>query len=107
MDAPFYKGQEVVAVMQMEFKGNIIIKKGADYVVEDIGQCGCGLWMVRVGVNLKSFIKMSRCMNCGMEDNEMQNAWLSAKGFAPKIYRSHFSFEDAINLVSKPEKIKL
>lgn len=107
MDAPFYIGQDVVAVVDLNVFGFFIIIKNADYKIQGLKQCSCGDWKVQVGASLEGSPFKTGCLHCRQIEDNVTNVWLSHKGFAPKQSISAFSFEDAINLVSQPEKVKV
>lgn len=106
MEAPFYIGQEVVALLQLENAGIVYIKKGADYEIQALRQCKCGLWLVKVGVDLSSLCHGVACLHCKTIYSDMKNAWISHNAFAPKERtHSRMTFEDAIKLVT-PKKLE-
>jgi len=106
MDAPFYINQEVVALLQLENAGVVYIKKGNDYTIQDLHQCKCGLWLVKVGVDLSSLCDAIKCLNCGSMYLDLKNSWISYRAFAPKQFiKSTMIFEEAIKLVT-PKKLE-
>lgn len=108
MEAPFYIGQDVVALVDLNVFGNHIIKKDADYKIQGLKQCRCGDWKVQVGASLENTPFKTGCLDCRQIEDNVSNVWLSHIGFAPKqSTKLGMSFDDAIKLVSPKEAVKV
>jgi len=77
--APFYVGQEVVAIKNSTVTG--LFKKGSTFKVLDITMCSCGAWKIDIG-----FITDAQkiiCHKCDVRTISTGVHWAAAISFAP------------------------
>lgn len=103
MEAPFYLGQEIVCIQEHP---SGLLNLNEDYTVKNLYQCPkCKRWSVMVGIEI-----YADGLNCGCGYillDTITDAPFPQFHFAPKQGRekSNFTFEEALNLVTKKEKV--
>lgn len=105
MEAPFYIGQEVVAIRDHSMG---FFKKGQEFTVLGIKKSCCE-WDVNIGhtYNFNIYSGYAICGICNKKELSDKYMHYSSICFAPKQHISSFKFEDAINLVSNKETIEI
>src|SRR5690606_41981352 len=97
MNAPFYIGQEVVAI-ENHSQGRY--KKGDHFRVLGLklNRC-CNHWVIDVGI--KTNHSIMECI-CRVWFTDLSGiAWFSHEAFAPVQYNDTMTFEEAIQFVSR------